>query len=205
MRKEYAHQTSHALVMDERYSLYVFEDLKIQNMTRRPKAKQDAKGRWIPNGAKAKAGLNRVILFSAWGQVVQYTEYKALRAGKLVVKVPFADSSQECAACGYTHKDNRLTQAEFVCRRCGHTDNADHNAAVVLARRGVKKILSGEPLTKPKKSMRMRKTVGAERSKPVQPAQKPGETEIRRNEGNTCVAHRSLSQETSATMLEPPT
>ncbi len=80
VRKEYAHQTSHALVMDERYSLYVFEDLKIQNMTRRPKAKQDEKGRWVPNGAKAKAGLNRVILSSAWGQVVQYTEYKALRA-----------------------------------------------------------------------------------------------------------------------------
>ncbi len=108
---------------------------------------------------------------------MQYTEYKALRGGKLVVKVPFAYSSQECAACGSTHKDNWLTQAKFVCRRCGHTDNADHNAAVVIARRGVAKILSGEPLTKPKKTVRMRKTVGPERSKPVQPAQKPEETE----------------------------
>ena len=70
-------------------------------MTRRSKAKKDENGRWAPNGARAKAGLNRVILSSAWGQVVQYTEYKALRAGKLVVKVPFAYSSQECAACGF--------------------------------------------------------------------------------------------------------
>ena len=204
VRREYAHQTSRALVTDERYSLYVFEDLKIQNMTRRPKAKQDEKGRWIPNGAKAKAGLNRVILSSTWGQVVQYTEYKALRAGKLVVKVPFAYSSQECAACGYTHKGNRPTQAEFVCRRCGRTDNADHNAAVVLARRGVKKVLSGEPLTKPKKSMRMRKRVGPERSEPVQSAQKPEETDIRRDAGDPCVAHRSMSQETPPAMVETP-
>ena len=65
VRKEYAHQTSQALAADDRYTLYAFEDLKIQNMTRRPKAKQDEKGRWIANGAAAKAGLHRVILSSA--------------------------------------------------------------------------------------------------------------------------------------------
>ncbi|MHB1627639.1 MAG: zinc ribbon domain-containing protein [Bacilli bacterium] len=92
-------------------------------------------------------------------------------------KVPFAYSSQECAACGCTHSDNRPTQAEFVCRRCGHTDGANHNAAVVIARRGVTKFLSGVPLTKPKKTVRMRKTVGPERSQPVQPAQKSEETD----------------------------
>ncbi len=92
VRKEYAHQTSHDLVSDDRYTLYAFEDLKIQNMTRRPKAMQDEKGKWLKNGAKAKAGLNRVTLSFAWGQVVQYTEYKAIHAGKFVVKVPFAYS-----------------------------------------------------------------------------------------------------------------
>ena len=204
VRKEYAHQTSYDLVSDDRYTLYAFEDLKIQNMTRHPKAKQDEEGKWLKNGAKAKAGLNRVILSSAWGQVVQYTEYKALRAGKLVVKVSFAYSSQECAACGFTHKDNRPTQAEFVYRRCGHTDNADHNAAIVIARRGVRKVLSGEPLAKPKKSIRMRKTVGPERSEPVQPAQKPEETKIRRDADDLCVAHKSMSQETPMATLETP-
>ena len=97
------------------------------------------------------------------------------------------------------------TQAEFVCRRCGHTDNADHNAAVVITRRGVTKILSGVPLTKPKKTVRMRKTVGPERSKPVQSAQKPGETEIRHDAGDPCVAHKSMIQETPAAIPETPT
>ena len=57
-------------------------------MTKRPKAKQDATGRFLPNGAKAKAGLNRTILASAWGQVVTFTRYKALRQGKPVITVP---------------------------------------------------------------------------------------------------------------------
>ncbi|MCY0899589.1 MAG: zinc ribbon domain-containing protein [Firmicutes bacterium] len=59
----------------------------------------------------------------------------------------FAYSSQTCAACGHVSLDNRPSEAEFVCLRCGHADNADHNAAVVIAARGVQKLLSGEPLT----------------------------------------------------------
>jgi len=203
VRKEYAHQTSHSLVSDERYSLYVFEDLKIANMTRKPKAKKDEKGKWIKNGATAKAGLNRAILSSAWGQVWTYTQYKALRAGKLAVKVPAAYSSQECATCGYTHSDNRLSQTEFVCRHCGHTSNADHNAAIIIARRGVHKILSGEPLTPPKKTVRMRK-IGPERSESPLCAGKPEETEIRHDGGNF-VAHTSMIQEALAATPETPT
>ena len=70
MHHEYAHQTRHALVVNQACDLYVFEDLRVQNMTKRPKAKQDAQGRFLPNQAAAKAGLNRAILSSAWGEVV---------------------------------------------------------------------------------------------------------------------------------------
>lgn len=48
---------------------------------------------------------------------------------------------------GYS-KDPRPAQAAFVCQRCGQTDNADHNAAAVIATRGIKKVLSGDPMTK---------------------------------------------------------
>ena len=130
VRHEYAHQTSHQLVAHDSRDLYVFEDLKIPNMTKRPKAKRDAHGRFLPNGRQAKAGLNRAILVSAWGQVVLFTTYKALRNQKLVITVPFAYSSQECAVCTFTSPDNWKNQAEFVCQRCGHRDNADHNAAL---------------------------------------------------------------------------
>ena len=60
---------------------------------------------------------------------------KELRARKLVMLVPPAYSSQTCAACGHVHPDSRLSQAEFVCQDCGYTDNADHNASVVVKQR----------------------------------------------------------------------
>ncbi len=198
VRQEYAHQTSHALVANAAYDLYVFEDLRIKNMTQRPKAQRDAQGRFLPNGRKAKAGLNRAILASGWGQVVAFTRYKALRAKKLVILVPPAYSSQECAVCTFTSPDNRPSQAEFVCQRCGHTDNADHNAACVIAQRGIRKLLSGEPLTKAHKRTRIFRTLGPERSEVT-----PGEISVRRL-GPTAPAQRSMSQELPGAIPETP-
>ncbi len=62
--------------------------MKIQSLTRRPKAKKDDAGRWANNGAKAKSGLAKSILGSAWGQTKIYLGYKARRAGKLCIEVP---------------------------------------------------------------------------------------------------------------------
>ncbi len=175
VRWDYAHQTSHRLVASGEADLFVCEDLPISNMTRRPKAKQDAQGRWVRNDARAKAGLKRAILSSARGQVVRYAEYKVLRAGKLVVLVPFAYSSQTCAVCGHVSLDNHPSQAEFVCLRCGHVDNADHNATVVIAARGVQKLLSREPLTKTRRKTRIFRSLGPERSEVT-----PGKISVRR-------------------------
>lgn len=44
--------------------------------------------------------------------------------------------------CGYTHADNRPSQSEFHCLGCGHTENADENAAGVHKKRGIALILS---------------------------------------------------------------
>ena len=39
-----------------------------------------------------------------------------------------AYTSQTCNVCHYIHEDNRVVD-KFKCLRCGHEDNADHNAA----------------------------------------------------------------------------
>lgn len=44
--------------------------------------------------------------------------------------------------CGHTHPDNRKTQSAFLCELCGHTDNADRNAAYVIKKRGLAFILN---------------------------------------------------------------
>ena len=169
-------------------------------MTKRAKPKQDEQGHWIKNGAAAKSGLNKAILASTWGKTKEFLGYKSRRSGKLAIEVLAFYSSQECAACGYTHSDNRVSQAEFVCQRCNHTDHADHNAATVIAKRGVRLVLSGACVQKKSKKCGILKNkVGEVISEPV--ASVPptlGETEVSRLGGNT-PAHWSLTQETPAT------
>ena len=201
VRRDVAHKTSHTLASDPQYKLYVFEALKVKNMTAKAKPKQDEQGRWIKNGASAKSGLNKSILASTWGQTKTYLQYKARRQGKLVIEVPPFYSSQECATCGHAHQDNRVSQSEFVCLSCGNTDHADHNAAKVIAKRGVRQLLSGKCVQKEKKRCRITKNkVGQEVSEPVAEMQPtPGETVVSRGFGIADSALWSLTQETPAT------
>lgn len=141
IRLDFCHKTSRELV-NSQFKVFVFEDLKTSNMTRAPKPKQDEKGRYLPNKAKAKAGLNKSILNVGWHFLESFTQYKAHQAGKAVFKVSAAYTSQECAKCDYTHPDNRKSQDQFVCGSCGHVDNADNNASKVIGRRAINLILN---------------------------------------------------------------
>ena len=61
-------------------------------------------------------------------------KYKAERYGIKVVMVDPYHTSQTCSKCGNYEKGQRISQAEFVCLSCGHTMNADYNAALNIAR-----------------------------------------------------------------------
>ena len=64
------------------------------------------------------------------------------RRNKPLFKVSPYLTSQECAHCGYIHPDNRKERADFECLSCGHIDNADHNAALVIRKRAIKLLLN---------------------------------------------------------------
>jgi putative transposase len=133
-RKDLAHKLSRHLV--NRYDLIVHEDLKIPNMVRRPKPRQAEDGTYEPNGAAAKAGLNRSISDAGWGQLLQFVVYKAEDAGREVIAVDPRYTSQRCSSCGHAGRENRLTQAAFRCQLCGHEAHADVNAAINILRAG---------------------------------------------------------------------
>ena len=118
-------------------------------MTRRAEPRKNDQGKWLKNGAAAKSGLNRAILDKGWHQFESFLKYKAERAGKAIFKVSAYQTSQECAACSHTHPDNRISQSSFHCGICGHTANADLNAAEVIKKRAIRYILdSGSELSK---------------------------------------------------------
>ena len=56
--------------------------------------------------------------------------------GVPVVVVDPRNTSRQCFICGYTDKANRKSQEVFCCRKCGHKENADYNAACNIAVRG---------------------------------------------------------------------
>ena len=135
-RSNAAHQLSRQLVND--YDFIALEDLKITNMVRTPKGRPDPEqpGAYLPNGASRKAGLNRSIHDAGWGQLVSMLVYKAESAGRTVVSVHPCYTSQTCAECHHVDAGNRISQEEFRCRKCGHCDFADINAARNILRAG---------------------------------------------------------------------
>ena len=65
----------------------------------------------------------------AFSELRNFIEYKARLAGSLVQYINPKNTSRQCSVCSYISKNNRKNQAEFVCRSCGNSENADYNAA----------------------------------------------------------------------------
>jgi putative transposase len=103
----------------------------VKNMFRlpAPAPAPERPGEFLPNGAAAKAGLNRSISDAGWAQFTSILRAKAEEAGRIVVGVNPRHTSQTCNACGHVDARHRVSQAEFRCLACGHTANADVNAA----------------------------------------------------------------------------
>jgi putative transposase len=105
-----------------------------------PRPDPDRPGRFLPNRAAARTGLNRSIHDAGWAQFVSILRAKAEEAGRVVIDVDPRHTSDRCGTCGHTARDNRVSQAQFSCRRCGHTLNADEHAARNILRAGLARL-----------------------------------------------------------------
>jgi putative transposase len=114
-RLDFNHKLSAKLVKE--HGFIAFEDLRIRNMVRNPK-------------------LAKSILDAGWGQLMRLAEYKAIRAGSVVVRVPAAYSTQECSYCGTLNKVSPDVRA-FGCVGCHRLLDRDANAAQVVLKRGL--------------------------------------------------------------------
>jgi putative transposase len=112
-RSNFLHQHSTAVI--RKYGTVVVEALNVSGMSRSRLAKQ--------------------ILDCSWSEWFRQLAYKAESAGRQFIAVDPRYTSQTCSQCGFVHKDNRKTQADFECLSCGYKDNADHNGAINLLAR----------------------------------------------------------------------
>lgn len=139
-RRDLAHKASRKLV--NRYQVIVFEDLKTANLVKRPKPKQDEEtGQYLPNGASAKAGLNKSISDAGWSQFVELCTYKAAWAGRILFKVNPSKTSQICPKCGNVRKKT-LEERWHSCA-CGAEMDRDTASSKVILDLGHKQLLAG--------------------------------------------------------------
>ena len=111
-REDFAQQLSRQWI--NKYGIIVFEDLNINKM--------------VHNHNLAKS-----ILDASWNKLIQYTSYKAEDAGRKVVLVNPANTSQMCSSCGQTVKKD-LSIRIHNCPYCGLSIDRDLNAALNIAR-----------------------------------------------------------------------
>ncbi|MEU1036414.1 transposase [Streptomyces mirabilis] len=136
-RLDHAHRT--ALDLVRAHDIIAHEDLKIRNMSKTPAPRPDPEqpGSFLPNGATAKAGLNRSIADAGWGVFLAILAAKAEGAGREVIAVDPRNTSRRCPACGHTAKENRPTQEKFHCVSCRHKAHADTVGALNVLRAGL--------------------------------------------------------------------
>jgi putative transposase len=132
-RRDFHHKEACKLV--NTYGVIVFEKLQPANMSKRPKPKQDEAGKSLPNGASAKAGLNKSIVDAGWGQFQQIVVSKAEWAGSRVLFVSPKYTSQMCSGCGAVVQKS-LDERWHSCS-CGTELDRDHNAAINIKRAGL--------------------------------------------------------------------
>lgn len=114
------------------HGVVVIEALKTKNMTASASGTVAEPGRNV----RQKAGLNRAILENGWHQFETLLSYKVAGRGGELRKVNPAYTSQCCAECGAVDPKSRKSQAVFNCGHCGHSANADTNAARNILRAG---------------------------------------------------------------------
>jgi putative transposase len=140
-RRDFLHKQSRKLV--KRYQVLVFEDIQVANLTKRPKPKQDEQGRYLPNGASQKAGLNKSTLDAGWGAFVSMCQAKAEEAGRVLLKVSPRFTSQICSQCGAVKKKD-LSERWHSCD-CGAELDRDVNAAKNILARGYRALGGKHP------------------------------------------------------------
>lgn len=111
-RRDYINKLVDDLI--QRYDVIAIEDLQITNMV-------------------CNKHLSKSILDSGWGFFRQRLYDKAAEAGRLVIEVNPAYTSQDCSNCGQRHQ-LKLSDRWLTCK-CGLSLDRDHNAAINILKR----------------------------------------------------------------------
>jgi putative transposase len=124
-RDEFLHQVSRKIA--DSADLIVFENLNIQGM--------------LKNHHLAKH-----IQDHAWGKLIQFTQSKAAKAGKVVELVDARYTSRKCSQCGIM-VPKTLAERAHRCPNCGLEMDRDINASINIVTLGLRGLANSAELT----------------------------------------------------------
>ncbi|WP_416244792.1 RNA-guided endonuclease InsQ/TnpB family protein [Crocosphaera sp. XPORK-15E] len=133
-REDYQWKIAHHLT--RLADVIVLEDLNIQGMIRKCRAKQDENGNFLKNGQSAKKALNRLIRDCSWGNLKLKIQSIAAKFGSICLEVNPKWTSQKCSHCGHIQKENR-NKEHFLCLNCGFFSDADIQASINIGLKGI--------------------------------------------------------------------
>ncbi|MDJ0730435.1 MAG: transposase [Crocosphaera sp.] len=133
-REDHQWKIAHRLV--RKAEVMVLENLNIQGMIRKCRAKQDENGKFLKNGQSAKRALNRLIRDCSWGNLKTKIKSVAEKFGLICIDVNPKFTSQKCSYCGHIQKENRKKE-RFLCLNCGFLADADIQASLNIGRKGL--------------------------------------------------------------------
>ena len=119
------------LIRTARPTVIAIENKSIKPMMSSAKGNIDNPGRRV----RQKAGLNRTLAEAGLSGLGSILSSQCQKAGVRLEGVHAPGSSQTCSRCGKRRKDNRESQAVFLCRHCRYRGDADFNAAEILGNR----------------------------------------------------------------------
>ena len=108
-RQDFLHKTTTALV--QKFGVIVVENLNVKGL--------------------AQGILSKQVHDASWATFFNFLSYKAADAGRKIVGVSCAYTSQTCPACD-TRKKKSLSERKHVCSECGYTTHRDTAAAEVI-------------------------------------------------------------------------
>lgn len=138
IRRDFQHKLSTNL--SKNHAMIVTEGLKISHMSQSASGNAEKPGKNV----KAKSSLNKSILDQGWSEFKRQIKYKLEWQGGVYVEVNPSYTSQKCSSCQNVDKNSRSTQSKFCCTSCGHTENADINAAKNILAAGHVVLACGE-------------------------------------------------------------
>ena len=109
-RADFHHKTALKIVRE--FDAMAVEDLNVRGM--------------VKNHHLAKS-----ISDAGWSQFILILTSKAESAGRVVIKVNPAYTSQDCSQCGHRVRKT-LAKREHRCDKCGYVAHRDHNSALAI-------------------------------------------------------------------------